>query len=198
MHPSIGLKTPNVPPFIGVDWMVKLSSFQCFTLESGRTWYATSCEKRHDDVMWYAKKVTKNRSKKAGYSELRFDSSYPTAASTSLEGLYFTRILGLMPCLLPVVNRNAQNSADLWFARTQLHPLYLLSRNDVAHVTSHTRPSHFLMWNIESWKGPGDMRLEECSLQTPFTDTNTSTWIYNLLCVFYIQLSLSLLYQVCQ
>ena len=61
-----------------------------------------------------------------------------------------------MPCLLPVMKRNAQNSADLWFARAQFHPLYLLSRHDVAHVTSHTRPSRFSACNIESWVGPGD------------------------------------------
>ena len=74
-----------------------------------------------------------------------------------------------MPCLLPVMKRNAQNSADLWFTCAQFHPLYLLSRHDVAHVTSHTRPSRFSACNIESWVGPGDEASPPPLISVPVT-----------------------------
>ena len=99
----------------------------------------------------------------------------------SLEGSYYIPIQGLMPCLLPVMKRNAQNSADLSFARAQFHPLYLLSRHDVAHVTPHTRPSRFSACNIESWVGPGDeARWASITCTMPFF-TNDSWLIVGII-----------------
>ena len=57
-----------------------------------------------------------------------------------------------------------QERSELWFTHAQFHPLYLLSRHDVAHMTSHTRPSHFLACNIESWVGPGDEAISLATL----------------------------------
>ena len=103
-----------------------------------------------------------------------------------------------MCCLLPVVKRSAQNFADLWFACVQFLPLYLLSRCDVALVTSHTRPSRFLTRNIESWEWPGDeARLTQwilliqpisaitCLLKLLFT-AKGSKFIYKFLAYMYM------------